>query len=171
MSMSSICGLMWDSTTPEVIPSYALLRALYVTGRGAVRPAFGRGRVYIDVLGNAPQLAFWADVETGDITPDHFAGWLDRRHAAGAGWGGGYCNRATLPAMVSAAGRRPWSLWLATLDGHADPAVIAELASLPPNVTLVAVQAFPAAMTGGNADLSVVVSRAWWAGRALSAPA
>jgi hypothetical protein len=60
---------------------------------------------------------------------------------------------------VAAAGR-PHLLWVATLDGTVDVVV-------PISGRLVAVQAFPASMTGMNADLSVVVDEAYWQGRSL----
>ncbi len=159
-----IHGLQWDTSTR--LPFTPRLQALYVNGRFASVPHFGRGRVYIDVLGTAPAKAFWRDIEPGDGTPEGFGHWLDARHAAVGSWGGGYCDRARLPGMIAAAGRRPWSLWLATLDTTADPAAIAQLASLPPNVTLVAIQAFGAQHLGFNADLSVVLDHDYWAERA-----
>lgn len=159
-----IHGLQWDSTT--TLPFTPPLQALYINGRFASAPHYGRGRVYIDVDGTASAKAFWRDIEPGNGTPEGFGHWLDERHAAGCGWGGGYCDRNDLPAMITSAGRRPWSLWLATLDGTADPAAIAQLASLPPNVTLVAIQAFGTQHLGFNADLSVVLDQAYWQDRA-----
>lgn len=155
-----IYGLQWDTTGK--LPFTPPLQALYVNGRYASVPHFGRGRVYIDVDGTAPRTAFWRDIEPGDGTPDGFGHWLDQRHAQVGSWGGGYCDRSNLPGMIAAAGRRPWSLWLATLDRTADPAAIAELASLPPNVTLAAIQAFGAQHLGFIADLSVVLDQAYW---------
>jgi hypothetical protein len=162
----TIYGTMWDSASGAYPPGAALC-AFYVNGKFAHKPvSFGRGRVWIDVDGSMPGAAYFLDIETGDARPADFPGWLDRRHAGGGGWGGGYCNRATLPAAVAAAGTRPWALWLATLDGSIPDA--ASL-SLPPNVTLVAVQAFPASMLGFNADESVVVDQAWWQARGRAA--
>lgn len=154
-----LCGLMWDSTTPGVIPGGALLRALYVNGRYAVRPDYGRGRVYIDVTGGAAGQAGILDVETGDATPEHAGPWLTERKALDEGTL--YCSRGALGAVLAGTGNLPFCLWLATLDGTiAVPA-------LPSRVTLVAVQAFGAAMTGINADLSVVLDQNWWERRAL----
>lgn len=164
--MVQVHGLQWDSV--DRLPFTPPLQAFYVNGSAAVTPHFGRGRVYIDVNGTAPDKAFWRDIEPGDGTPAGFGGWLDRRHAAVGSWGGGYCDRDQLAGMITSAGRRPWSLWLATLEGTFDPAATgALLASLPPNVTLVAVQAFGARHLGFNADLSVVIDPAYWQKRAL----
>ena len=151
-------GLMWDSAT-GAIPVGARLRALYFNGRYASPPAYGRGRVFIDVLASAPGAASWLDVETGDATPGAVPGWLDLRGAAQAHNRGVYCNRGNLPAVIRAAAGRQFNLWLATLDGTI-PAT-ADL-QLPSSARLVAVQAFGAAMLGFNADLSVVVDRAYW---------
>lgn len=154
--MPPVQGLQFDSTDP--LPFVPMLEAFYVNGRFAHSPVrYGPGRVYIDVLGSAPRAAFWLDVEKQDATPDMVPGWLDARHAAGDGWGGVYCNQSTLPAVIAAAGNRPWSLWLATLDG-----TLPMVPGLPSGVKLLAVQAFPAAAVGINADISVVLDPAYW---------
>ena len=158
----TIYGLQFDSIGP--LPFTPALQAHYVDGpvskwQGEIH--YGRGWVWIDPTGAMPRAAFWRDIEQGDGTPADFPGWLDERHAAGLGWGGGYCSRDALPAMIDAAGVRPWSLWLATLDGTTDPAP-----ALPPNVRLVMVQAFPAGMVGGiDVDVSVVVDEPYWLAR------
>jgi len=154
----TIYGLQFDTTGG--LPFTPALQAFYVNGDYATPPRYGPGRVYIDVLGTAPRGAFWLDVERGDATPAAVPGWLDARQEAGLGAGGIYCNRSSYPDVVQAADGRPFSLWLATLDGTVDVVVT------PPNVSLVAVQAFPAAMVGPNADVSVVVNEAYWTGRA-----
>jgi hypothetical protein len=154
-------GIMYD--TDGHLPFLPRLQAFYFNGRAAHRPVtFGRGRVWIDVTGAAPWDCHWADVETGDIAPEHFPGWNHARHQATADWGGFYCNRATLPKVLEHLGSAPADLWLATLDGTSDPADIPELAQLPATVRLVAVQAYPAAMTGGHWDESVIVSQDYW---------
>lgn len=152
-------GLMWDSVTPELIPSWARLKALYINGKFASHPDYGRGRIFIDVTGAAPFAAEVLDVETGDANPAHVAPWLDKREK----WETGtiYCDRANLPAVVDAAGHRPFWLWLATLDG-----------TVPPHVetgsgTLVAVQAISALLAGANVDISAVVHQGWWSKHAL----
>jgi len=154
-----LCGLMWDSTTPELIPSWARLKALYVNGKFAAHPDYGRGRVFIDVTGGAPFGAEILDVETGDATPDHVPGWLRARHQ----WEIGtiYCNRDTLPHVVEAANGLPFFLWLATLDGSIPTDVITG------SGRLVAVQAYSASMVGVNVDLSAVVDEQWWVNHAL----
>jgi len=156
----TVHGLMWDSTTPELIPGWARLKALYVNGKYAQFPRYGRGHVYIDVTGAAPMSADILDVERGDATPATVLPWLRAR----SHWDAGtiYCNRDTLPAVQDAAGDLPFHLWLATLDG-----------TIPESVTgpghLVAVQAYPASVVGVNIDVSVVLDAAWWAGKALPA--
>jgi hypothetical protein len=156
-----VYGLQWDSATGD-IPPRARLRALYVNGVFATRPArYRRGLVWIDVTGAAPDAAFWLDVERGDATPDHVAGWLDARERSGAGAGGIYCDRSNLPAVEQAAGDRPHALWVATLDGTAE-------VQLPGGSgRLVAIQDYPASMVGLDADLSIVVDRDYWSGHAL----
>lgn len=159
--MTTIHGVQFD--TVGRLPFTPALQAFYVNGDFAHEPySVGRGRVWIDVNGTAPGRAFWRDIEKGDGTPAGFGAWLDHRHALTGGPGGGYCDRSNLPGMIASAGRRDWSLWLATLDGTTDPGLIPELEHLPANVTLVAIQAVPAAMLGFNADLSVILDGAYW---------
>lgn len=157
-----IVGVQFDSVNP--LPFTPKLQALYLTGRFAVKPVYGRGRVYIDVNGSNPLGAFWRDIETGDGDPSSFPGWLDIKHHAGQA-GGGYCNLSTLPGMIREAGRRPWSLWLATLDGTDVPTALAAVAELPPNVTFVGIQAIPAEYLGFNADQTMIFDSAYWTGR------
>ena len=154
----TVYGLQYDTTGQ--LPFTPALAAYYINGRYARQPVtYGPGRVWMDVLGTAPWAAFWLDVESGDATPADVPVWLDLRRQAGLGWGGIYCNRAGLAAVLTAAGDRPFSLWLATLDGTI------QQPALPAGVTLVAVQVYPAAMTGLDADISVVVDEAYWAAR------
>ena len=153
----TIYGLQYDSVAP--LPFTPPLQACYVNGRYAQPVSYGPGRVWIDVLGTAPRRAVWLDVESGDAPPPDVPVWLDLRRKAGFGWAGVYCNRSALPDVIAAAGARPFSLWLATLDGTTDPP------ELPGQVTLTAIQAFPAAWTGCGADISVVVDSAYWAER------
>lgn len=150
-------GLMFDSTTPELIPGWARLRALYVNGKFAQHPDFGRGRIHIDVLGNAPSFAEVLDVEAEDATPGAVLPWLQARGRFEQGTI--YCNESTLPAVQEAAAGHPFYLWLATLDGaipaHSGPG------------QLVAVQAYGQKITGANVDVSVVLDEQWWARHAL----
>lgn len=162
--MAQVYGYQLDSILPLPVP--VPMQAHYLTGRiskwqGPV--TYGRGWAWIDADGSNPQGAYWRDIENGDGTPADFPGWLDRRHAAGLGWGGGYCNRATLPTMIREAGDRPWSLWLATLDGTIPSPLELEL---PPHVTLVMVQFARAQVNGVAVDISAVLDPAYWA-RAL----
>lgn len=157
-----VYGLQWDSTTALPFIGGAIT-AKYINGGSAQRPVhFGRGVVWVDVLAAAPFDAHWLDIENGDARPEDFPRWNLAKHQGLGQWGGAYCNRSTLPKILEAAGPMPFDLWLATLDGTIFPE---EAASLPPNVTLVAVQAFPGTMTGFHADASVVVSQAYWDAR------
>lgn len=155
--MSAIAGLMFDSTTPELIPPWARLQARYINGRFASHPDYGRGRIFIDVLGNAPFAAEVLDVETHDAGPAAVAPWLTARRK----WETGtiYCNESTLPAVQQAAGDLPFFLWLATLDGL--------LPAFSGPGQLVAVQAYGAGITGANVDVSIVLDREWWGRHAL----
>jgi hypothetical protein len=156
--MLEVVGLQWD--TIGSLPFTANLHAYYYNGRYATRPVvYGRGKVWIDVLGNAPSAARWLDVEDEDAKPENVPGWLDARKAVAGTDAGVYCNRVTLPQVIAAADGRPMDLWLATLDGTIFPT---EAYSLPSNVHLVAVQAFGSAYLGINADLSMVVDQQYW---------
>lgn len=150
-------GIMFDSTTPELIPGWARLRALYLNGKFGQRADFGRGRIFIDVLGNAPHSAEVLDVESGDASPAAVLPWLQARSAFETGTI--YCNESKLPAVQDAAAGHPFDLWLATLDGlipqHSGPG------------RLVAVQAYGSKIMGCNLDMSVVVDPEWWARHAL----
>lgn len=155
-------GLQFDAT--GTLPFTPALRLDYWNGKYGISPApFGRGRVYIDVLATAPQSCFWLDVERFDATPADVPGWLDKRRQATGQEGGIYCSRNSLAAVEQAAGTRPHMLGVATLDGslNIDP---------PPGIgTLAFIQAYPAAMLGINADISVVVDPDYWTSRALGA--
>jgi hypothetical protein len=158
MTISPV-GLQLDSTGS--LPFTPRLQALYINGEFAVHPVYGRGRVYIDVLGTRPDGAMWLDVESGDATPEDVPVWLDKRARFGFSGpdAGIYCNRDTLPAVELAAGRRPHLLWVATLDGTLD-------ITPPPGVGVLAlVQVYPAAMLGINADISVVTDQQYWDAR------
>lgn len=158
--MTSLYGIQWD--TVGRLPFVPSLQAFYLNGRFATSPAsYGRGRVWIDVLGGHAAQAYWSDIETGDMVPADVPRQLDERRAAGLGAGGIYCNRSSLDDVILAADGRDFGLWLATLDGTTDPAV-----TLPANVTLMCVQAIPASMLGFQADLSVVVNQGYWQAKA-----
>lgn len=156
----NIYGLQWD--TVGALPFTANLHAYYVNGRYATRPVmYGKGKVWVDVIGDAAKDARWLDVENEDANPAMIPGWLDEREPLGEG--GIYCNRATLPTVLNVTAGRKFDLWLATLDGTVFPS---EMNTLPDNVTLCCVQAFPAGYLGMNADISVVVNEAYWKGYA-----
>ena len=157
----TVYGLQYDTT--GVLGFIPQLQAFYVNGAFERRPYItGRGRVWVDVLGTAPLEAHWLDVEHGDAAPGRVPTWLSERRHGVEDIGGVYCDRSTLPEVLKAAGGLPFDLWLATLDGAADPAVIPELHDLPPTVRLVAIQAYPAGMLGFHADMSVILSQDYW---------
>ncbi len=161
----TIYGLQYDSTAALPIPG--AIQAYYLNGRFAHRPVtYGRGKVWVDVLASDPLSAHWLDIETGDAAPADFPRWNMQRHLGCQVWGGFYCNRDTLPKVLEILPETMHAdLWLATLDGTADPRDIPEVHSLPAHVTLVAIQAFPETMAGFHADVSVVVDRAYWDSR------
>lgn len=159
--MDVMYGLQFDSTRP--LPFTPALQALYINGLYATPARYGRGRVYIDVTGAAPDKAMWLDVERFDATPDIVPDWLDVR--APYSEGGIYCSRDSLAAVEEAAGPRPHLLWVATLDGTLT-------VQLPSSGVgqLVAVQAIPGAMLGIlPADASVVTDPGYWRAHALGA--
>lgn len=155
----TVYGTMWDSAS-GAYPKGAALCAYYANGRYARPLSYGPGKVWIDVLANAPTKALFLDVETGDATPADVPGWLDARRKAGLGIGGVYCDQANLPAVEKAAASRPHLLWIAT-PGNPAPEL--------PKVSgqIVAYQVFTAAMLGFDADESEVVDAGWWHDRAL----
>jgi len=159
--MQQIYGLQWDSTS--TLPIGGAITAFYFNGSYAHRPVtYGRGRVWVDVTGAAPLDCHWLDIEPGDATVSDFPAWNQQRHLAGLGWGGAYVNRGELPELsktLSAIPAMHADLWLSTLDGTIPDA--AEL-ELPPNLHLIAIQAFPVGMTGFHADCSVVVDADYW---------
>ncbi len=161
----TVYGLQYDSTAALPIPG--AIQALYINGRYQHRPVtYGRGKVWIDVTGADPLGAHWLDIETGDAPPERFPVWNNQRHKGVGQWGGFYCNRSTLPKVLEHIPESmPADLWLATLDGTCDPRDIPELHQLPPNVTLIAIQAFGEGMAGFHADISLVVNQAYWDGR------
>lgn len=154
----TVYGLQYDAASARVaLPG--MLRACYVNGLYAMSPViYGIGRVWVDVNGTDPDKAKWGDVEKGAMTPAMVGEWLDQRaEVAGEGNGGIYCGGNNLPAVLSNIGDRKANLWFATLDGTTNP-----ILSLPANVTLCAVQAFPASMVGMQCDISVVVNEIYW---------
>lgn len=157
--MDTTYGLQFDATGP--LPFEPALRLEYVNGLYAPEEVtYGPGRVWIDVVGDAPTRASWIDVERYDVPLDRIPGWLDERWGAGFGAGGIYVSRANLAAAEKAAGSRPHMLGIATLDGTLD-------VPTPPGFgVLTFIQAFPATQLGINADVSVVVDRDYWQGHA-----
>jgi hypothetical protein len=157
-----VFGLQWDSASGD-FPERARLKALYVNGLYATKPVkYRRGSVWVDVNGSDPAGAYWLDVERGDATSGQVAAWLDARERLVGGQGGIYCDRSDLAAVEEAAGNRPHSLWVATLDGTASITLPGDSAG-----KLVAIQDYPASMVGLDADLSIVVDHEYWLAHAL----
>jgi hypothetical protein len=155
-----VYGVMFDSASQD-FPDDSLLNAYYFNGHYAHIPyKVGQGAVWIDVLNNAPKSCSWLDVETGDATPADVPGWLDARNMPGDQ--GIYCSIDSVAAVNSYAAKRPFNLWVSTLDGNPFPIV--------PSIsgTLVAVQCIPASMLRFNGDMSVVVNENYWKEHALA---
>lgn len=149
-----VFGVMFDSASGDY-PNDSLLNAYYYNGEFARTPySPGPGRVWIDVLNNAPKQCSWLDVERGDAKPGDVGAWLDARNMPGNQ--GIYCSLSNVTAVNVAAAGRPYNLWVATLDGNPFPMV--PLAT----GTLVAVQAITASMLGFNGDMSAVVNEGYW---------
>ena len=153
---------MLDSATPftSIPRGWSGMVATYCNGIGAVpewevKATFPKasGFVRINVNGD-PSQGDCLDVETGDATPDMLDGWLRARTAQGVTDLAVYCNRSTLPAVLTATSLDPYH-WVATLDGTL---------WIPGYTALVgpaAVQILPASLTGANVDLSIVLEDGW----------
>lgn len=170
--------IMLDSTSPDAIINavrrnatvdfqHVVAAALYADGNYAAPPAafsvlhrLGVKTVDITVKGNpgikAGKVA--ADDESGDLTPEQAATWAEAENHAGE-WPVIYVNRSNKPdtiALCTKLGLEPvrdFGLWAATLDGTFTDTGGADLRGEP---GVVAVQAWPAAMVGFDADASVL---------------
>lgn len=156
----TVFGHMYDSAS-QTFPRNSQLNAYYFNGHFNHTPVkYGRGAVWIDVTGGAPEDCSWLDIERGDASPSRVPHWLDERNMPGNQ--GIYCDRSNIAAVIRAAGNRVYNLWVSTLDGNTNPAIPSG-----PGL-LVAVQAFPASMVGFNADMSVIVNANYWKTHALA---
>jgi hypothetical protein len=143
--------------------------ALYADGNWPAPPAafsllhrHGIQTADITVTGNpaikAARVA--ADDEPGDLTPEQAAQWAEGEMRAGE-WPVIYVNRANKPDTIKlcvALGMEPardFGLWIATLDSTFADTGGADLRTEP---GVVAVQAFPAAQLGIEADGSVLTT-------------
>lgn len=149
--------LLYDSTTASDIPANAQLVAGYVDGAYAWSKAdWARfnipdsQKITITVFGG--QMAAVCDCETGDLTPDQAAAWIQQYPGNIV-----YCNLSTAPAVVKAmqnagltVGPNPqFYLWIADWTGQAHiPSV--------PGAIVVACQYADPVTSGGHYDLSVV---------------
>lgn len=152
--------LMLDSTTPAVLPVNVSMVAGYVNGRFAWSKAdWARfpdaTQVRINVTG-VPGRGNCLDVESGDATPDHAAGWYDSIDWCPKSQLAIYCNRSNVKAVAAAMGGRDWRLWLATLDGSMPITYLGKHVD--------AVQVLDLGAHGGpNWDVSVVTNDKWHA--------
>lgn len=106
------------------------------------------------------------DVETGDATPDQVPQWVRDYSRPIHKVPTVYCNRVTLPQVVSAldaAGipRHSVFYWIATLDGtlsvwYGEPSV-----AVPSDVQIAGVQWKGADRTGGHWDQTVILIPSW----------
>ena len=156
--------------------SYAAVRAIdwphkigYFNGTASAWPADviaterARGQLLalVDVLGDAPYGAAILDVERGDVTaPEIIRAWVIarnqfRRDAVV------YCNRSTLPTVISALASEPCRIWLANPADNGEPPMTVPDLGLPAHITLLGVQYVLSPRSGGNYDLSVFYDDTW----------
>lgn len=145
---------LYDSTTPAEIPTGVYVAA-YANGlyawSAAEKDRFPGRLIQISVLSGHPEAGRDCrilDVETGDATPADVAPFIRYRDDLGHHNTTIYCSRETEPAVREAAGRLPWRLWIATLDGD----------KLSPGAypNLWAVQFASPPQTHGHYDLSIM---------------
>lgn len=107
---------MYDSATPANIPASAQVVAGYLDGKYAWSAAdwnrFPQAdRVLITVTGSLT--ANVADVENGDMTPQHAAQWIVTKQREGKRGCTIYCNRSTLESVWSACRGHAYYIWVA----------------------------------------------------------
>ncbi len=152
--------VMYDSVTAADIPSDAKVVAGYVDGDYAWSQAdwdrFTQAVSKITITTLGGQVADVCDCETGDLTPDMAAGWIQQYPGNIV-----YCNRANVPAVMDAMTRaglgqingegfNQYRLWVADWTGQAHMVSI-------PGADVVATQyASPEYGSGGHFDLSLV---------------
>jgi hypothetical protein len=116
----------------------------------------GQRVVYLDRGNGDPgDKATIIDVERGTYNPSHVPAWYDYKAARKLPFLTYYCQRSTVAAVQAVIGGRHMYRHIATLDGSLNV----------PGFTLFEspdlVQAFPAAMLGIHADLSLVFCPTW----------
>jgi hypothetical protein len=163
MTTVSVHGFMYDSSS-ATFPAASKLNAYYYNGDYAHRPyTVGPGRVWIDVLGDAPTKCSILQIDGLNETQISamigiIPSWL-RTRARSGGWQTLYCNRSLLPRVQAAARLTnvDYFIWLSTLDGTVLPALPTK------GGTLIGTQSVGAAGLGIHADRTSVTSAAWWA--------
>lgn len=151
--------VMFDSTTPQAIPSNAEIVAGYVDGafrwHNSAWDRFPHAKqVRITVTANHSR-GNCLDVEKGDATPAQAPGWIRARQAAGIRYVTIYCNRSTLPAVDRACHGLSYYRWVATLDGTL------HIPGFTPLERPAAVQFANSTMAGANVDVSIVWEDQW----------
>lgn len=152
VSAPAAMATMYDSTTASDIPADAQIVGGYVDGDFAwskadwARFTQATNKITITVTGGS--LAAVCDCETGDLTPEQAAGWIQAYPGNGV-----YCNRSTAPAVVAAmtAAEIPASmywLWIADWTGQAHMAEV-------PGARVLATQYADPVTSGGHFDLSL----------------
>lgn len=146
--------IMYDSTDAVDIPASALAVAGYVDGLYAWSQAdwdrftSAQTKLTITVLG--ANVADVCDCETGDLTPDQAAAWIQNYPGNIV-----YCSVSALPAVQAAMGNLQYSVWTAHWTGQAHLCDAA--CGVPAGVKVLATQfADPATNSGGHFDLSLV---------------
>jgi hypothetical protein len=148
-------GIAFDSTTPDVLPVNTPIVGGYVNGRFTWSKSDwerfpGSKQLRINVTG-IPGRGNTLDVERGDATPDHCVTWWESVTWVKPEHRCIYVNRDQFPAVASAMGKRPFMLWLATLDGS--------MPTVYKGRTVDLVQFLPASKLGFNADMSAVYNK------------
>jgi hypothetical protein len=150
--------LMVDSISPDILPTNVGLVAGYVNGSRSQWPHNAWDRfpnshhVRVNVIGT-PTRGDCLDIETGDATPDHAPTWYDSINWTNKDNLIIYTNRSQVAAVSAAMGKRPWRLWLATLDGTAP--------TIWEGKAVTAVQYLGSQHLGMNMDMSLVFDDNW----------
>lgn len=149
--------LMVDSVVPGILPVNVGLVAGYVNGKYKWKKADwdrfpDSQHVRYNVTGE-PNRGNALDVERYDATAADAPKWWDSVTWCPKADLAIYCNRSTVPSVISAMGKRPWVLILATLDGSRPVSQNGKMVS--------AVQSWGAKQLGTNIDISEVFNNTW----------
>ena len=173
--------IMYDSDRYLKIPlTGSQMIAYYLNGEGAVPSVEavekrfpGQTLVPVDALGDRASYGRVADVETGDISPIHAAGWISNFNATNPAYKSGgrpviYCNRSNIPAVREGTGKfvlgRDYYLWVATLDGSkftTDDLIKLDTGPFTGSMPVIACQTESVDTGEYHYDRSVVYSAQW----------